>query len=137
MRCARDAPCGTAQTCFSHPLALGVCAGLCPYEQVVCLVVDECHRATGGRGEGLFCCTPRAACSARSAQPVTPTLSRPAGNYDIVSAVKLLREKRCKFRVLGLSATPGSDGGKVQVRKPVTPVSMPMSEADLNCNCRR
>ena len=23
-------------------------AGICPYEQVVCLVVDECHRAVGG-----------------------------------------------------------------------------------------
>ena len=23
-------------------------AGICPYDKVVCLVVDECHRATGG-----------------------------------------------------------------------------------------
>ncbi|PRW60577.1 Fanconi anemia group M isoform X3 [Chlorella sorokiniana] len=56
--------------------------GICPYDQVVCLVVDECHRATG--------------------------------NSEIVRAVTHMREARCKFRVLGLSATPGADGGKVQ-----------------------
>lgn len=27
-----------------------------------------------------------------------------------------MRENKCKFRVLGLSATPGADGAKVQVR---------------------
>ncbi|KAI3429818.1 hypothetical protein D9Q98_010131 [Chlorella vulgaris] len=56
--------------------------GICPFEQVVCLVVDECHRATG--------------------------------NMDIVLAVKHMRDQKCKFRVLGLSATPGADGSKVQ-----------------------
>eukprot|EP00887_Chlorella_sp_A99_P003881 scaffold11.g3881.t1 len=56
--------------------------GVCPYEQLVCLVVDECHRATG--------------------------------NYDIVNAVKHMRERKCRFRVLGLSATPGADGARVQ-----------------------
>lgn len=39
---------------------------------------------------------------------------RHAGNYDIVSAVKHMREGKCKFRVVGLSATPGSEAGKVQ-----------------------
>jgi ribosomal protein L36 len=29
-----------------------------------------------------------------------------------------MREQRCKFRVLGLSATPGSDGAKVQASAP-------------------
>jgi len=28
-------------------VACGYCAGICPYDKVVCLVVDECHRATG------------------------------------------------------------------------------------------
>ena len=27
-----------------------------------------------------------------------------------------MQEQRCKFRVVGLSATPGADGAKVQVR---------------------
>lgn len=38
----------------------------------------------------------------------------PAGNYDIVSAVRHMRQQQCKFRVVGLSATPGSDSSKVQ-----------------------
>lgn len=33
---------------------------------------------------------------------------------DIVLAVKHMRDQKCKFRVLGLSATPGADGSKVQ-----------------------
>lgn len=40
----------------------------------------------------------------------------PAGNSEIVRAVAHMREARCKFRVLGLSATPGADGSKVQAR---------------------
>ena len=59
-------------------------AGICPYEQVVCLVVDECHRATG--------------------------------KADIVSAIQRMRQARVRFRVLGLSATPGSTAQQVQVR---------------------
>lgn len=34
----------------------------------------------------------------------------------MVRAVQHMRENKCKFRVLGLSATPGADGAKVQVR---------------------
>jgi ERCC4-related helicase len=33
-----------------------------------------------------------------------------------VQAVETMRSAGCKFRVLGLSATPGSDGAKVQAR---------------------
>jgi hypothetical protein len=36
-----------------------------------------------------------------------------------------MREQRCKFRVLGLSATPGSDGAKVQ------------ASAAWRCRCRQ
>ena len=52
-------------------------------ELITCLVVDECHRATG--------------------------------KADIVIAVKKLRDYSIKFRVLGLSATPGKDRDSVQV----------------------
>jgi len=33
----------------------------------------------------------------------------------VVLAVKKLREEKCKFRVLGLSATPGSNNESIQV----------------------
>lgn len=33
--------------CLKHRFIVSV-AGLCPYDKVVCLIVDECHRATGG-----------------------------------------------------------------------------------------
>jgi ERCC4-related helicase len=57
--------------------------GICPYDLISCVVVDECHRATG--------------------------------QADIVKAVKDMRNvKKCKFRVLGLSATPGSSHEQVQ-----------------------
>ncbi len=57
--------------------------GICPYDRISCVVVDECHRATG--------------------------------QADIVKAVKDMRNiKKCKFRVLGLSATPGSSHEQVQ-----------------------
>ena len=57
--------------------------GICPYDRISCVVVDECHRATG--------------------------------QADIVKAVKDMRNvKECKFRVLGLSATPGSSHEQVQ-----------------------
>ena len=58
-------------------------AGICPREQVVCVVVDECHRATG--------------------------------KQDIVQAIKQMKEDGCKFRVVGLSATPGSKKEAIQV----------------------
>ena len=57
--------------------------GICPYDLISCIVVDECHRAVG--------------------------------QADIVKAVKDMRNsKQCKFRVLGLSATPGSSHEQVQ-----------------------
>ncbi len=48
--------------------------------------------------------------------PMLPGPATYAGNYDIVNAVKHMRQHKCKFRVVGLSATPGSDAQKVQVR---------------------
>jgi len=57
--------------------------GICPYELISCIVVDECHRATG--------------------------------QADIAQAIKYMRnEKKLKFRILGLSATPGSSTDQVQ-----------------------
>lgn len=41
---------------------------------------------------------------------------RLAGKHDVVHAVQHMRQHKCRFRVLGLSATPGADGAKVQVR---------------------
>ena len=58
-------------------------SGICPHKKVVCLVVDECHRARG--------------------------------HNDVVMAVKKMREDKCKFRVLGLSATPGGSNEAIQV----------------------
>lgn len=49
----------------------------------MCVVVDECHRATG--------------------------------KQDIVQAIKQMKEDGCKFRVVGLSATPGSKKEAIQV----------------------
>ncbi|KAK9817873.1 hypothetical protein WJX72_003494 [[Myrmecia] bisecta] len=63
-----------------------VCKGICPFELVVCLVVDECHRATG--------------------------------KYDIVTAVKKMQQRHKKFRVVGLSATPG--GKKEAIQEVIT-----------------
>lgn len=57
--------------------------GACPSSELVCLVVDECHRATG--------------------------------DHAMANVVKLLREKREKFRVLALSATPGNNHAAIQV----------------------
>ncbi|KAK9842497.1 hypothetical protein WJX81_002950 [Elliptochloris bilobata] len=59
-----------------------VLVGICPYEVVTCVVVDECHRATG--------------------------------KADVVAAVAHMRKARCQFRVLGLSATPGSSREAIQ-----------------------
>lgn len=58
--------------------------GICPSKKVVCLVVDEAHRAVG--------------------------------STDVVKAVGALRKEGVKFRVLALSATPGTDHKQVQVR---------------------
>ena len=51
-------------------------------QQIVCVVVDEAHRATG--------------------------------EYSYVKIIEELRGSSVKFRVLGLSATPGSDLKKIQ-----------------------
>lgn len=55
----------------------------------MCLVVDECHKATG--------------------------------KADIVTAIQAMQERRCRFRVLGLSATPGGKRESVQVSAPPPP----------------
>lgn len=51
---------------------------------IVCLVVDECHRAVG--------------------------------DAPVVKAVQHLRQNKVAFRILGLSATPGSSHEAIQVR---------------------
>jgi ERCC4-related helicase len=58
-------------------------AGICPYEKITCVIVDECHRAVG--------------------------------KNDAVSAISKMRADQCKFRVIGLSATPGSKREAIQV----------------------
>ena len=50
---------------------------------VTCIVVDECHRATG--------------------------------KADIVLAIRKMAGDNLKFRVVGLSATPGRDRKAIQV----------------------
>ncbi|KAG0635729.1 hypothetical protein HOY80DRAFT_1004045 [Tuber brumale] len=59
-----------------------IAKGICDAKRVVCLVIDEAHRATG--------------------------------NYAYVQVVKLLRRVNNSFRVLALTATPGSTIDKVQ-----------------------
>lgn len=78
-----SAACNLHKRWLLPQLCMGAYPGICPYKKVVCLVVDECHRAKG--------------------------------NSDVVLAVKKLREEKCKFRVLGLSATPGSSNEAIQV----------------------
>ncbi|KAI8878588.1 P-loop containing nucleoside triphosphate hydrolase protein [Backusella circina FSU 941] len=56
---------------------------ICPAEKVVCLVVDEAHKATG--------------------------------NYAFTEAVRLLAKSHSHFRVLALTATPGSNLDNVQM----------------------
>ncbi|EOD15308.1 hypothetical protein EMIHUDRAFT_211457 [Emiliania huxleyi CCMP1516] len=67
----------TAQT-FVNDLKTGVCPG----EDVVCLVVDEAHKATS--------------------------------NHSYVQAARLLGRRSAGFRVLALSATPGSNAERMQ-----------------------
>jgi ERCC4-related helicase len=75
----------SARAFFCTPQALwnDVRRGICPYERIVCLVIDECHRATGAN--------------------------------EAAQVVGFLVKKRLKFRVLGLSATPGSSRQQIQV----------------------
>jgi len=56
--------------------------GICPYEKVTCIVIDECHRSVG--------------------------------DADTVLCIKFFKQKKMKFRVLALSATPGSTVPRVQ-----------------------
>ena len=63
------------------------CAGICPYENITCVVVDECHRAVGKDGAVL--------------------------------SITKMRQDQGRFRVLGLSATPGSKREAIQVTKEV------------------
>ncbi|KAI9224865.1 hypothetical protein BC828DRAFT_353441 [Blastocladiella britannica] len=57
-------------------------SGICPASQIVCVVVDEAHRATG--------------------------------NFAYVVAVRELIQQGGRFRILALSATPGSKPDAVQ-----------------------
>lgn len=59
-----------------------IAKGICDAKRIVCLVIDEAHRATG--------------------------------NYAYVQVIKLLRRVNNSFRVLALTATPGSTIDKVQ-----------------------
>lgn len=60
-----------------------VSKGLCPANKVVCLIVDECHRAVG--------------------------------NAPVVNALRGIHTTRgAALRVIGLSATPGSQPEKIQ-----------------------
>lgn len=68
--------------CTPQTLWNDVRKGVCPYDNITCLVLDECHKATG--------------------------------EHDIVKVLKFMRSKKLKFRVLGLSATPGSSAQQVQ-----------------------
>ncbi|KAF6257093.1 P-loop containing nucleoside triphosphate hydrolase protein [Scenedesmus sp. NREL 46B-D3] len=68
----------TTPQCLQNDLKKGTC----PAHQLVCLVVDECHRATG--------------------------------DAAMAKSLQLLRERRARFRVLGLSATPGNSHDKIK-----------------------
>jgi ERCC4-related helicase len=68
--------------CTPQTLLNDITSGRCDPLQIVCLVVDEAHKATA--------------------------------NYAYTSAVKLIGEVSTHFRVLALSATPGSDIKKIQ-----------------------
>jgi ATP-dependent DNA helicase MPH1 len=59
-----------------------IAKGICDAKRIVCLVIDEAHRATG--------------------------------NYAYVQVISLLRRVNSSFRVLALTATPGSTIDKVQ-----------------------
>ena len=68
----------TPQT-FYNDVKLAVC----PYDEISCVVVDECHRATG--------------------------------QSEIAQTLRTMRQKyKLKFRVVGLSATPGGSAEAVQ-----------------------
>jgi ERCC4-related helicase len=57
--------------------------GVCPAHHIVCLIVDECHRATG--------------------------------KHTLVTAIRaIVSEKGSALRILGLSATPGSQPAMVE-----------------------
>lgn len=69
--------------CTPQILSNDLKTGVCPAEEVVCLVLDECHKAVG--------------------------------DSDYVKAARALFDRRVKFRLLALSATPGSSFNKIQV----------------------
>jgi fanconi anemia group M protein len=68
---------------WSQVLNNDVRRGVCPAAEIVCLVIDECHRVTG--------------------------------NHPTVTAIKEISDTLgASFRILGLSATPGSQPDKIQ-----------------------
>ncbi|MEW5301841.1 MAG: hypothetical protein WDW36_004675 [Sanguina aurantia] len=68
--------------CTAQILDNDLLDGTCPAKQIVCLVVDECHKAVG--------------------------------DASVVKAVQQLRREGVRFRMLGLSATPGSSLEAIQ-----------------------
>jgi hypothetical protein len=82
--------------CTPQILSNDLKTGVCPAEEVVCLVLDECHKAVG--------------------------------DSDYVKAARALFDRRVKFRLLALSATPGSSFNKIQVRGPC-------SACAASCRC--
>jgi ERCC4-related helicase len=70
--------------CTPQILANDLTTGTCPFDELVCLVLDECHRSVG--------------------------------DSDYVAAVQRLMASRAQLRILALSATPGTNHNKIQVR---------------------
>eukprot|EP00741_Cyanophora_paradoxa_P021381 tig00021350_g20640.t1 len=76
--------------------------GVCPADEVVLLVVDECHRATGENANSV------AVREARSPEP------RRGGRGGAGLTWGQLARRNAWMRVVGLTATPGSDAASVQ-----------------------
>eukprot|EP00804_Cyclotella_cryptica_P015445 CCRYP_008049-RB/>CCRYP_008049-RB protein AED:0.02 eAED:0.02 QI:108/1/1/1/1/1/5/398/1979 len=68
--------------CTPHTLVKDIEGGRCDAESIVCVVMDEAHRATGNHANALL--------------------------------VNLIKDSGAKFRLVGLSATPGTDIKSIQ-----------------------
>lgn len=68
--------------CTPQTLVNDIKNGLCPAAKIVCLVLDEAHRATQ--------------------------------NYAYTIAVELISAHTTQFRILALSATPGTNAKDIQ-----------------------
>ncbi|EED87716.1 atp-dependent RNA helicase, partial [Thalassiosira pseudonana CCMP1335] len=69
--------------CTPHTLVKDIEGGRCDAKSIVCVVMDEAHRATGNHANALL--------------------------------VNMIEEAGAKFRLVGLSATPGTDIKSIQV----------------------